>query len=398
MNIKIKLKSILTILIMGLCFCTINAQQDIFSQNEIISPQINEDNSVTFRLKAPKADTARVSGSLDASHAFAPITYEMEKGEDGIWSFTTPPLPSELYRYSFVVDGVRTVDPSNAHVIRDVANISNIFIVGGGKADLYKVQDVPHGTVQYRWYDSPGNKKKRRMAVYTPPGYESETRDYPVLYLLHGIGGDEEAWLGSGRAAQILDNLIAQGKAKSMIVVMTNGNVAQEAAPGMGSNGMPQPTFRLPNTMDGQFEETFMDIIKFVEDNYRTTGTKESRAIAGLSMGGFHTANISLNYPNIFDYVGLFSSALGVPVSAEVSSPIYENQDEKLKAQMKNGYQLYWMAIGVDDFPMLIKGNADFRKKMDDLEMKYEYQETEGGHTWNNWRDYLSVFVQKLFK
>ena len=395
---KIRLKSILMILILGLCSCVINAQQDIFSQNEIVSPQINEDNSVTFRLKAPGTDTVRVSGSLDANNAFAPITYEMEKGDDGIWIFTTPPLPSELYRYAFEVNGVRTVDPSNAHVIRDVANISNIFIVGGGKADLYKVQDVPHGTVQYRWYDSPGNKKKRRTAVYTPPGYENETRDYPVLYLLHGIGGDEEAWLGSGRAAQILDNLIAQGKAKPMIVVMTNGNVAQEAAPGMGSNGMPQPTFRLPNTMDGKFEETFMDVVKFVEDNYRTAGTKESRAIAGLSMGGFHTANISLNYPDTFDYVGLFSSALGAPHSAEVTAPIYANQDEKLKEQMKNGYQLYWMAIGVDDFPVLIKGNADFRKKMDDLEMKYEYHETEGGHTWNNWRDYLSIFAQKLFK
>ncbi|MEZ4917887.1 MAG: alpha/beta hydrolase-fold protein [Saprospiraceae bacterium] len=398
MNTTIKSKSVFMILALTLLSCTAYAQQDIFSQNTLISPEINEDHSVTFRLKAPKADSVFVSGSLDADKAFAPISYAMKKGEDGIWTYTTQPLPSELYRYTFIVDGVRTVDPGNAHINRDVANISNIFIVGGGKADLYAVQNVPHGTVQYRWYASPGNQKNRRLAVYTPPGYETGEVEYPVLYLLHGIGGDEEAWLGTGRAAQIMDNLIAQGKARPMIVVITNGNVAQEAAPGKGSNGQPQPTFNLPNTMDGTFEETFMDVIHFVEGNFRTMKTKENRAIAGLSMGGFHTAYISLNYPKTFDYIGLFSSALGAPRSPGVTSAIYKKQDEKLEAQMKNGYALYWMAMGVDDFPVLIQGNADFRKKMDNMGMEYTYLETAGGHTWNNWRDYLSIFVQLIFK
>lgn len=392
------MKTIFTSILLVFFCLHAKAQQDLFNENPLISPEINTDHSVTFRLRAPDAKTVNVSGSLDAKHAFAPVTYEMNKDTAGIWTFTTPVLPSELYRYHFSVDSVRTVDPANAHIIRDVGNLSNIFIVGEGQGDLYKVTNVPHGTVSFRWYDSPGNEKMRRMAVYTPPAYENSSTRYPVLYLLHGIGGDEEAWLGSGRAAEIMDNLIASQKAKPMIVVMTNGNVFQEAAPGAGSSGLVRPTFNLPNTMDGRFEETFKDVIQFIDANYRTIAGKEGRAIAGLSMGGFHTANIALNYQNTFDYIGLFSSALGVPRAATVSSPIYENQDEKLKEQLKNGYRLYWIGIGDQDFPMLLKGNEDFRKKMDSIGMKYEYLETAGGHTWNNWRNYLTQFAQLIFK
>jgi enterochelin esterase-like enzyme len=392
------MKQFFFILLLGLITCSSYAQQDLFNENPIISPEINADQTVTFRLKAPDAEEVSVTGSLDASNAFANITYEMQKGDDGIWTFTTPVLPSELYRYTFTVDGVRTVDPGNAHAIRDVARISNIFVIGEGMADLYKVRSVPHGTVSFRWYDSPGNGKMRRLAIYTPPGYENSTTRYPVLYLLHGAGGDEESWLGSGRGSQIMDNLIARGKARPMIVVMPNGNVSQEAAPGKGSEGFVKPTFMLPHTMDGKFEETFIDIMKFVENNYRTTETKESRAIAGLSMGGFHTANISMYYPNTFDYVGLFSSALNVRPVNNPASPVYQNMDEKLKQQMNNGYELYWIGVGVDDMEMLYKGIQDFRKELDNIGMKYEYIETDGGHTWNNWRNYLSIFAQRLFR
>jgi len=391
------MKNKFIVLALGLITLSSYAQQDLFNEPSLVSPEINPDKTVTFRVKAPLAKTVSVSGSLDGDNAFAPISYEMEKGDKDIWTFTTPVLPSELYRYHFSVDSVRTLDPANSYAIRDVSNLSNIFLVEGGKADMYKVQDVPHGTVAYRWYDSPGNNKKRRMAVYTPSGYENSTEDYPVLYLLHGVGGDEEAWLGSGRAAQIMDNLIAQGKAEPMIVVMTNGNVFQQASPGNGSRGFPKITFMLPNTMDGKFEETFGDVLNFIKDNYRTEDAKASRAIAGLSMGGFHTANIALNYPDTFDYIGLFSSALGVRMN-NVTSAMYEDQDEKLKQQMENGYELYWMAIGEDDMDMILKGNQDFRTKMDGLGMPYEFVGTKGGHTWNNWRDYLTIFAQRLFK
>lgn len=213
------MKQISITLIFGIIACSSYAQQDLFNENPIISPGINADHTVTFRIKAPDAEEVSVSGSLDGKNAFANITYEMQKGNDGMWTFTTPVLPSEFYRYYFTVDDVRTVDPANAHAIRDVANISNVFLIEGGIADLYKVNDVPHGTVSYGWYDSPGNDKRWRLTVYTLPGYENSTVSYPVLYLLHGIGGDEESWLGSGRASQIMDNVFAQGKASPMIVL-----------------------------------------------------------------------------------------------------------------------------------------------------------------------------------
>lgn len=395
-----KMKRILFLSLVLFVAYSLKAQQDIFGVNKIKSPEINEDNTVTFRVYAPNANEITLSGSWMPAPGFGQPQPKvmLQKGDTGLWTYTTEVLPSEMYRYSFTVDGVRTLDPGNAYAIRDVASISSILIVEGGKADLYKVNDVPHGTVAYRWYDSPGNNKKRRLAVYTPPGYEENNDRYPVLYLLHGVGGDEEAWLGSGRARQIMDNLIAQGNTKPMIVVMPNGNVFQKAAPGESSAGMVTPSFMLPNTMDGKFEETFIDVMNFIEDNYRTIESKSGRAIAGLSMGGFHTANISMHYPNTFDYIGLFSSALGVRPMNESSSPVYGNQDEKLKSQNENGYKLYWMGMGVDDMEMIYKGNEAFREKMDSLGMKYTYKETSGGHTWDNWRAYLVEFSQLLFK
>jgi enterochelin esterase family protein len=395
---KLIMKRISSVLVLGFIAFLTYGQQDIINENPLSSPEVNPDKTVTFRINAPEAANVSVTGNMDAQNGFANITYDLKKGNDGIWSFTTPVLPSEFYRYAFTVDGVRTIDPGNAYAIRDIGNLTNVFLIGDGLADLYRVNNVPHGTVTYRWYNSPGNNMMRRLVVYTPAGYEDCTREYPVLYLLHGIGGDEESWTGSGRAAEILDNLIAQGKVTAMIVIMTNGNVSMEAAPGKGSKGFDNPTIMLPHTMDGKFEETFMDIMKFVESNYRTINKKEGRAIAGLSMGGFHAANISLFYPDTFDYIGLFSSAPGVRPMGDNSSPVYLNLEEKLKQQMKNGYKLYWMGMGVDDMPMIYKGNEDFRKMMDGLGMKYEYVESEGGHTWNNWRNYLSAFSRKLFR
>lgn len=169
------------------------------------------------------------------------------------------------------------------------------------------------------------------MTVYTPVGYETSGKRYPVLYLLHGMGGDEEAWISLGRTAQILDNLIAQGKAKPMIVVMPNGNASQEAAPGESSRGMVPPTMQLPKTMEGSYEQAFPEIVKFIDKNYRTIKSKSGRAIAGLSMGGFHSLHISKQYPDMFNYIGLFSAAI-MP-NKEVSSPIYENMEGKLKVQ-----------------------------------------------------------------
>jgi len=382
------------VLFLVMASITSYAQQALWGAAEIVSPEINADNSVTFRYVAPDAKEVKLSGDWMPAEGWTPGSIVMKKGEKGLWSFTTEALPSELYSYSFLVDGLKSTDPNNVYLIRDVASVTNVFIVGGGQADLYKVNSVPHGTVARRWYNSPGNEKMRRITIYTPPGYEESKEKYPVLYLLHGMGGDEEAWIALGRTAQILDNMIAQGKAKPMIVVMPNGNVAQEAAPGESNLGFYKPTFQLPNTMDGKYEETFPDIIKFVESSYRVKAEKSSRAIAGLSMGGFHSLHISRYYPNTFDYIGLFSAAI-LP-DQKVTSKVYENLDETLKTQKANGYKLYWIGMGKTDF--LYKSGVGYRERLDKIGMKYTYVESEGGHIWRNWRVYLSEFTPLLFR
>lgn len=370
------------------------SQQALWGGQQIVSPEVKEDYTVTFRFQAPNAKEVKISGEWMPAQGYTPGAESMTKDDKGVWTYTTKPLESDLYGYSITVDGLKTTDPNNVYLIRDVASVFNVFIVGGGKGDLYQVNKVPHGSVTRRWYEAPSLNMTRRVTIYTPPGYETSKEKYPVLYLLHGMGGDEEAWIALGRTSQILDNLIGQGKAKPMIVVMTNGNVVQEAAPGESSLGFYKPNMQLPNSMDGKFEETFSDVIKFMEANYRVKAEKSGRAIAGLSMGGYHSLHISRFYPNTFDYVGLFSAAI-MP-NDQVKSKVYENFDATLKAQKDNGYKLYWIGIGKTDF--LYKNVTDYRKKLDDISMKYTYVETEGGHTWTNWRVYLSQFAPLLFR
>ncbi|GAB6121217.1 esterase [Dysgonomonas termitidis] len=383
------MKKTLFLLIVSIIFCAnLFPQQALWGGSEIVSPEVHENNTVTFRLHAPNAREVKISGDWIQQ----PVA--MNKDDKGLWSYTTGPLHSDLYSYSFWVDSLKTDDPSNVYINRDVSTLSNIFIIGGGNGDLYKVNKVPHGSVTRRWYSSPGNDMQRRITIYTPAGYETGKEKYPVLYLLHGMGGDEEAWMALGRTSQILDNLIAQGKAKPVIVVMTNGNVAQEAAPGESSLGFYKPSFMLPHTMDGKMEETFKDVISFVEDSYRVIKDKSGRAIAGLSMGGFHSLHISRYYPDTFDYIGLFSPAI-MP-RQDVESPVYKDIDATLEAQNKNGVKLYWIAIGKTDF--LYKDVTGYRAKLDSLNFKYVYHESEGGHTWSNWRDYMIEFVPQLFK
>lgn len=376
-------------------------QENLFGGQEIVSPEIHDDKSVTFRFLAPQADTVLVTGDFLPSEKMDTPFGEMDgpgkalliKGDNGIWEYTSAQLAPELYNYTFIVDGVTVNDPNNPFLIRDVASVTNIFIIGGEQADLYRVNDIPHGTVAYRWYVSPGLGMDRRITIYTPPGYEGSEEEYPVLYLLHGAGGDETAWMELGRTAQIMDNLIHQEKAKPMIVVMPNANIMQDAAPGAGSDGYYKPQFMAPGTMTGKYEANFQDIITFVEENYRVKADKAHRAIAGLSMGGFHSLHISRNYPNTFDYVGLFSAAIMPPQDA--TAAVYQNIDETLQLQKENGFQLYWIAIGKTDF--LYSYNQEYLKKLDAMEMPYEFVESDGGHIWRNWRIYLSEFAPQLF-
>ena len=379
------------------------AQQALWSSAPVVSPEINPDKTVTFRLNAPKASHVQVTGDfLPASKISTPFgTMEgpgyadLKRNSDGIWEYTlSTPLTPELYSYTFVVDSLRINDPSNVYLLRDVATLQNVFIIPGEQADLYSVNEVPHGTVSKVWYDSSSLGEKRRLTVYTPAGYEGSGKRYPVLYLLHGMGGDENAWSELGRATQILDNLIAKGEAEPMIVVMPNGNAAQQATPGENSDGFKQPSFQLPKTMDGSFETAFPEIVEFIDTNYRTIPEKSSRAIAGLSMGGFHSLHISKENPDMFDYVGLFSAAIMPREGAE--SPIYKDMERKLKTQFDKKPALYWISIGDKDF--LYDANKEYRKLLDQQGYPYEYHESGDGHMWKNWRIYLSQFAPRLFK
>lgn len=376
-------------------FVTLEAasQQSIFGGQDIQSPEIGLNNTVIFRILAPEAKEVKLSGDWMPAQGWTPGTEAMTKNENGVWTYTTSPLLPELYSYFFIVDGIRTPDLNNPFLIRDVASVTNIFLIEDAQSGLYKVKKVPHGTVRRSWYDAPSLGMQRRITIYTPPGYEESNEKYPVLYLLHGAGGDEEAWISLGRTAQIMDNLIALGKAKPMIVVMPNGNVIQDAAPGEGSDGFYKPQFMVAKTMDGTYEAGFSEIITYVETHFRAESKKSSRAIAGLSMGGFHAMHISRYYPDTFDYIGLFSAAILPAQGAQ--SKVYEAIDVTLMKQKELGFKLYWIGMGKTDF--LYQSGVDFRKKLDSMSFPYSYYESEGGHIWKNWRNYLSDFVPLLF-
>ena len=399
----------ITFLAFTLFMCNIMfAQQALWGGEAIVSPEIHKDNTVTFRLRAPKAIKVEVTGDFLAPQKMeteygtfdAPGTASLKEGQNGVWEYTTPqPLASELYSYTFLVDGQRINDPANVAMIRDVSSTTNVFIIPGNPGDLYSVKDVAHGTVSRRWYDSPTLKEQRRISIYTPPGYENGKGTYPVFYLLHGSGGDEEAWIALGRTAQILDNLIAQGKAKPMIVVMPNGHTQNSAAPGESSRHYTPAMGGGPREAVASMEDSFGDIIKFVESNYRVKKDKANRAIAGLSMGGMHSAAISAQYPNTFDYIGVFSAP---PIASMMSrndaerAKYAEEFVKKLEVQQKNGFKLYWIACGDTDF--LYQGVVDSMKKMDEIGFKYTYRESGEGHIWKNWRIYLTEFAPMLFK
>lgn len=386
-----KLILILLIIIGG----KISAQQNVgFRQSSIVSPQVNSGNTVTFRVKAPLAQTVVVKGDWEANGGRG----QMTKDTGGVWSFTTASLPSDMYLYTFQVDSVQMLDPTNSFSVRDVGNLFSVFITDHGKGDYYSVKDVPHGSVTRIWYRSTQYKADRRLTVYTPPGYENSKTNYPVLYLLHGSGGDEEAWLTLGTVSRILDNLVAEGKAEPMIVVMPNGNPSKQAVPGETKENFsyrPVMSNTLPGYKDGSYELSFGEIIQFIDMRFRTKAEKSQRAVAGLSMGGFHSLFISLNHPDMFDYVGLFSPGINF-TNIDMTNAAYNKLAERLATQMKKGIKLYWMGIGATD-PLLQSMQA-YKKTLDSLHFPYKYIESTRGHIWSNWRSYLLEFTPLLFR
>ena len=376
---------LLTLAIMlSMSIATLSAQQNLWQNEPPKSPEINADMSVTIRLYAPNAERVTLVGDFVDNVA-------MTRNAEGVWEYTSAPLASELYNYWFNVDGIDHVnDPANSYIVRDVGSQMNYFIIPGERGDLYAAQDVPHGTMAKVWAEV-SDGRARRMTIYTPAGYEEGKGRYPVLYLLHGMGGDEDAWTATGRVAEIMDNLIAEGKAEPMIVVMTNGCTQHVSAPGYSHEGMWRPY--MSGSMDGSFEAMFPSIVEWVDDHYRTKAKKAYRAIAGLSMGGFHSMQISKEYPTMFDYVGLFSAAI---FRGKEGIETYSNLEAKLERQFDEGVKLYWIAIGKDDF--LYDENVRYRALLDSEGHPYTYRESDGGHIWRNWRIYLGEYAQLLFK
>jgi enterochelin esterase family protein len=355
---------------------------------------------VTFNFYDPSAQRVSISGDFEEIRN---KRLEMTKQENGIWTVTTAPLNPELYSYSLTVDGQRFVDPANSYVNRDISTLSNIFIVTrekGDKGSLYSVNNVPHGMLSRVWYDSPTLGQQRRMTVYLPPSYDGKKR-FPVMYLLHGHGGDETAWGDLGRTSQIMDNLIAEGKCVPMIVVMPNGNPTCNAAPGWWHEGMYTPDGNAFNRRGAKatMEESFMDIVNYVDNHYKTIAKRSARAVTGLSMGGGHTFGISRLYPNMFDYYGLQSAACRMPREIQPNTPnskLNQDFDGQMARLFASNPKLFWIAIGKDDF--LMQMNTELRQYLDAHNYKYEYYENDGGHIWRNWRIYLTMFAQKIFK
>ena len=363
------------------------------NRKPIVSPEIQND-SVTFRLKADYATVVKLSGSWMENPWTG--TMDMRRGENNVWEAKIP-LPSpEIYTYNFIVDGVSVNDPQNVLVQRDGTRYLPMLLVPGERTENYGEAKLQHGTVSHPWYHSDVLGMDRRLTVYTPYGYENNPKKkYPVLYLLHGAGGDEEAWTSMGRAAQILDNLIEKGLAEPMIVVMPNGNANQAAARTLNIPEKPMPNrwdreafekmseAERTKLMNGYVISLCTEIVPFIEKNFRAIPKPASRAIAGLSMGGGHTISASILYPEMFDYI--------CPLSAAGTAT-----PEQIAALKKAGVKLYFLACGNTDF--LFKGAEEMHAKLNEQGLEHEYFVSEGGHVWANWRLYLNTFARKLFK
>jgi enterochelin esterase-like enzyme len=391
---------------------------------KVVSPDVSADGTVTFRILAPNTQKVILMdndigvmlsgagpGPLAGSTAPAvPVGTKLPQGglvftknADGVWETSFGPVPPGAYRYAFLVDGVRTLDPVNTRISESNTNLWSMFTVSG--SPLMDTRDVPHGAVASVYYYSQVLKTTRRMHVYTPPGYEANNKKYPVFYLLHGAMDTDDAWPSVGRACFILDNLIADAKVKPMIVVMPAGHQpGQPAIP-------PPPQQGAPPSINPFTDEFMTDIMPYVEKNYRSINDREHRAIAGLSMGGFQTLDIAFQHLDMFSKIGVFSSGavLGrrpaIPAqstqpaasSAPAPQPSWEmvHQANLDDAKLKKGTKLIWISTGVDDGLITnTRSTVEILKKHGFTPL---FIESAGAHSWFNWRNYLIEFVPQLF-
>ena len=382
-----KISFTICILILSSCLSAQNNTRQV-------SPDIQPDNSVIFRIKAPYASSVAVVGTFATD--FKPVS--MAKNDLVIFEVKVGPLPSGMYEYRFILDSVLMLDPANNVVTRDGSFVENRLLIPGKLGDMIAAQNVPHGSVTAVWYPSPTLGTERRMYVYTPPGYEQGKDKYPVLYLLHGGGGDEDGWINRGRANYIVDNLIASNEALPMIVVITNGNPDAVSAPldrPLRTNTKDLPG--IGSMASGRFEQSFVkDVIPYIEKHYRVVADADHRALAGFSMGGYQTQNITNNNPGLFNYIGVMSMGLFSSFGNSDTSYNKEKHVAQLKALMASKPKLYWIGIGKNDF--LYGTVTKLRGLYDEIGFKYTYYESEGNHTWNVWRLYLTQLAPKFFK
>ena len=369
--------------VMALVFaCPLQAQ---FGRQgpQVTSPEVAASRHVTFRILAPKAETVLLAGSdiPDLGRGA-----QMKKDPNGVWEVTLGPIDAGAYRYNFNVDGVSVIDPRSPATSESNANTWSLVYVPG--SEFMDTKQVPHGAVAEVTYWSTSLGRFRRMHVYTPPGYDSGQGKYPVFYLLHGASDSDDSWTSVGRAGFILDNLIATGKARPMVVVMPAGHT------GPFTFGR-----RLP--IDEFTKDFIGDIMPHVEKNYRVYTDKTHRAIAGLSMGGAQTLSIAIPYPDRFAYVGVFSSGIfGIAggMGGAPEGPSWEEQQKSILdgTELKKDLKLVWFATGRDDF--LVQTSRATVEMLKKHELDVVYKETDGAHTWTNWRNYLNEFAPQLFQ
>jgi enterochelin esterase-like enzyme len=377
------------------------AHTNVFAQAKfkappaIKSPEVLPDGRILFRILAPKADSIGLQASDIAG--FDRGGPQFVKGENGIWETTVGPIAPGAYRYVFTVNDVSVMDPQNPAVSEANSNAWSLVYVPG--AEFMDTLKVPHGAVAAVHYYSTALGRHRRMHIYTPPGYESGNLKYPVFYLLHGAMDCDDSWTSVGRAGFILDNLIAAKKAKPMIVVMPAGHTSSGFSMGAG----------LGATMDEFGQDFVKDLMPYVEANYRVLKDRGNRALAGLSMGGMQTLNISMSDLGKFSYIGVFSSGVfgGAPKKAAAGDSIpaapapsadWEQQHLATldNADLKKDLKLLWFATGAEDFLLnTTRSTLDIFKKHG---FSPVYKETSGGHTWINWRNYLNEFAPLLFQ
>jgi enterochelin esterase family protein len=382
----------------------------------VVSPETSGDRHVTFRIYAPNAQAIRLgAGDIPGVGQNTQLT----KGENGVWQVTIGPIDPGAYRYNFNVDGVTTIDPRNYATSESNTNVWSLFYVPG--SDFMDTREVPHGAVAEVTYYSTALKAFRRMHVYTPPGYETKNDKYPVFYLLHGAGDSDDAWTTVGRAGFILDNLIADKKAKPMVVVMPAGHTRR--APGGGGRA---GTEEFVSDFNG-------DVVPYIEKHYRVLTDRNSTAIAGLSMGGNQTLQVAFPHLDKYAYIGVYSSGLlgafpgvaggrggrgaapaAAPAPAAAAAPpatppagaaapaVMATEWETANARMldnaalKKGVKVLWFATGKEDGLIpTTQATVDLLKKHG---FSPVFKESPGGHTWINWRNYLNEFVPQLFQ